>query len=46
MKIEIGVNGRGIVITTVRKEEERLSVQYKAGFEFAKKLYYDREWEK
>ena len=46
MKMEIGVNGRGIVITTVRKEEERFSAQYKAGFEFAKKLYYDEEWKK
>ena len=32
MKIEIGVNGRGIVITTVRKEEEKLSKRYEEGF--------------
>ena len=39
MKIEIGVNGRGIVITTGRKEEEKLSKRWKEGVEFRKTLY-------
>ena len=39
MKIEIGVNGRGIVITTGRKEEEKLSKRWKEGFELGKSLY-------
>lgn len=45
MKIEIGVKGKGIFITTVRKEEEELLAQYNAGFEFAKKIYYCGEYE-
>ena len=45
MKIEIGVNGRGIVITTVRKEEEKLSKAFKDGFAMAKSLYRENDWE-
>lgn len=43
MKIEIGVNGRGIVITTIRKEEEKLSARFNEGYEFGKKMYGENE---
>lgn len=39
MQIEIGVNGRGIVITTIRKREEYRRKAFNEGFEMARDLF-------